>query len=128
MGPLALCLGSHKHHQLKNTYGASDAHQDLVQGAFSNNPYDVMESLNIRWASTPFNAGDVVIFGMYFMHASLENTSNRFRFSSDTRYQLASEAVDERHMGEDPDVIPKAAIEDRKPIQELRKEWGLTVR
>ena len=26
MGPLALCLGSHKHQQLKNTYGASDAH------------------------------------------------------------------------------------------------------
>jgi hypothetical protein len=127
MGPLALCLGSHKIQHLKNTYGAMDAHQDLEGGAFSTDPDDVMKTLGVRWASTPFNAGDVVIFGMYFMHASLENTSNYFRFSSDTRYQLASEAVDDRHMGEDAgDVIPKSPLKDRKSIWELRKEWGLT--
>jgi hypothetical protein len=125
MGPLALCLGSHKIQKLRNTYGASDAHDDLIQGAFSNDPYDVMETLGIQWASTPFNAGDVVIFGMYFMHASLENATNRFRISSDTRYQLASEAVDQRHMGKDPDEIPKADLEVRKSIGEFRKEWGL---
>ena len=125
MGPLAVCLGSHKLEHLRKTYGASDAHDDLVQGAFSNDPYDVMETLDIQWASTPFNAGDVIIFGMYFMHASLENTSNKFRLSSDTRYQLASEAVDQRHMGQNPDVIPKADMEKRKSIDEFRKEWGL---
>ena len=38
MGPLALCLGSHKLAHLRNTYGASDAHDDLIQGAFSNDP------------------------------------------------------------------------------------------
>ena len=70
--PLALCLGSHKIQHLKNTYGAMDAHQDLDGGAFSTDPDDVMKTLDVRWASTPFNAGDVVIFGMYFMHASLE--------------------------------------------------------
>jgi len=125
MGPLAVCLGSHKLEHLRNTYGASDAHDDLINGAFSNDPYDVKETLDIQWASTPFNAGDVVIFGMYFMHASLENTSNKFRISSDTRYQLASEAVDQRHMGEDPDVIPKSDMEKRKSVAEFRKEWGL---
>lgn len=125
MGPLALCLGSHKLEHLRNTYGASDAHDDLIQGAFSNDPYDVMETLGIQWASTPFNAGDVVIFGMYFMHASLENTTNRFRISSDTRYQLASEAVDQRHMGKDPDEIPKADASARKSIDAFREEWGL---
>ena len=125
MGPLAVCLGSHKLELLLKTYGASDAHDDLIQGAFSNDPYDVMETLDIQWASTPFNAGDVIIFGMYFMHASLENTSNKFRISSDTRYQLASEAVDNRHMGEEPDVIPKADLEERKSIDDFRKEWGL---
>jgi len=126
MGPLAVCLGSHKLQNLRKTYGASDAHDDLIQGAFSNDPYDVIETLGIQWASTPFNAGDVIIFGMYFMHASLENTTNKFRLSSDTRYQLAAEAVDERHMGTDPDVIPKADMEKRKSIDEFRKEWGLT--
>ena len=125
MGPLAFCLGSNKLQKLKATYGASDAHQILRDGAFSRDPYDVMDTLGIRWASTPFQAGDVVIFGMYFMHASLENVSNRFRLSSDTRYQLASEAVDERHMGEVPDQIPKA--ENRVSIEKAREEWGLAL-
>ena len=125
MGPLAFCPGSHRLQHLRDTYGASDAHQDLLQGAFSNDPYDVMATLDVKWVSTPFQAGDVVIFGMYFMHASLENRSNRFRLSSDTRYQLATEAVDERHMGEDPDVIPRADPTDRTSIEELRKTWGL---
>ena len=125
MGPLALCLGSHKLEHLRNTYGASDAHDDLIQGAFSNDPYDVIETLGTKWAATPFQAGDVVIFGMYFMHASLENTTNRFRISSDTRYQLATEATDQRHMGKDPDVIPKADLSERKSIEEYRAEWGL---
>jgi hypothetical protein len=49
-------------------------------------------------------------------------------FRSDTRYQLASEAVDQRHMGEDPDEIPKADLAERKSIDEYRKEWGLESR
>ena len=125
MGPLAFCPGSHKIQKLKETYGAADAHQDLKGGTFSDDPHDVMDTLGLRWASTPFNAGDVVIFGMYFMHAAIQNASNRFRLSCDTRYQLASEPVDKRHMGEDPDIIPKANMEDRKSVEELRKEWGL---
>ena len=125
MGPLAVCLGSHKLEQLKATYGAADAHQDLTQGWFSRDPYEVMENLGIQWASAPFQAGDVIMFGMYNMHASLENQSNRYRLSSDTRYQLASEPVDERHMGEAPDQIPKANLEDRIPIEAAREGWGL---
>ena len=125
MGPLAFCPRSHKIKKLKETYGAADAHQDLKGGTFSDNPHDVMKTLGLRWASTPFNAGDVVIFGMYFMHAAIQNASNRFRLSCDTRYQLASEPMDKRHMGKDPDVIPKANLEDRKSVEELRKEWGL---
>ena len=70
---------------------------------------NVIELFDVQWASSSFQAGDVMIFGMYLMHASLENSSGRYRLSSDTRYQLASEAVDERHMGEHPDRIPKGS-------------------
>jgi hypothetical protein len=125
MGPLAFCPGSHRIRKLRDTYGAADAHQDLQGGVFSEDPYDVMRTLGLRWVSTPFEAGDVVIFGMYFMHAALQNKSDHFRLSCDTRYQLASEPVDRRHMGKDPDIIPKTALEKRRPVDELRKEWGL---
>jgi hypothetical protein len=32
----------------------------------------------------------------------MDNHTNRLRLSTDTRYQLASEPVDERWIGEDP--------------------------
>ena len=36
------------------------------------------------------------------MHASMDNQTNRIRLSTDTRYQLASEPVDERWIGDNP--------------------------
>jgi hypothetical protein len=45
---------------------------------------------------------DVLVFGMYTMHASLDNQTDRWRLSTDSRYQLASEPADERWIGEHP--------------------------
>ena len=123
MGPLAVCLDSHRHQKLRETYGASDAHQDLLEGYFSRDPYEIIEKLGFRWASTPFQAGDIVIFGMYLMHGSLDNLSDKFRLSCDTRYQLVDADVDWRHMGEHPDQIPKA--KKRISIQDARANWGI---
>lgn len=39
---------------------------------------------------------------MFTLHASLDNRTNRVRLSTDSRYQLANEAVDERWVGENP--------------------------
>lgn len=36
------------------------------------------------------------------VHASLDNHSDRYRLSSDSRYQLAGEPVDERWIGPNP--------------------------
>lgn len=82
-----------------------------------------MEKLGFRRASAPFQAGDIMIFGMYLMHGSLDNMPARFRLSCDTRYQLADAEVDWRHMGEPPDQIPKA--KERISIQDARANWGI---
>ena len=123
MGPLAFCPGSNRLDILRSTYGTADAHNDLTDGHLSRDPHDLIDRLGVRWASTPFRAGDVMIFGMYFLHGSLDNVSDRFRISTDNRYQLASEPVDERHMGPHPDQIPKA--ENRKTMAEMREKWGI---
>ena len=60
------------------------------------------KKLGGRWLTTDYQLGDVLVFSMYTMHASLDNQTNQFRLSSDTRYQLASEPVDERWIGETP--------------------------
>ena len=47
-------------------------------------------------------AGDLLFFGMHTLHASADNHTNRFRLSTDSRYQLASEPADERWAGPNP--------------------------
>lgn len=65
-------------------------------GRLGSNPVALREKLGGRWLTTDFRAGDVLVFGMATVHGSLDNASDRFRLSSDTRYQRASEPVDER--------------------------------
>ncbi|MDA0711413.1 MAG: phytanoyl-CoA dioxygenase family protein [bacterium] len=71
-------------------------------GAYSSDAIAAREELGGRWLTTNYEMGDVLVFCMYLMHASADNGSNRYRISSDTRYQLASEPQDERWMGENP--------------------------
>lgn len=71
-------------------------------GRLSSDPVSLREKLGGRWLTTEFRAGDVLTFGMGTVHASLDNQSNRFRLSSDSRYQLAGEPADERWVGEKP--------------------------
>lgn len=72
-------------------------------GALTDNPVTLQKKLGGRWLTAEFRAGDALVFSMQTIHASLDNQSNRFRLSSDSRYQLASEPADERWVG--PDVI-----------------------
>jgi hypothetical protein len=50
-----------------------------------------------------YRAGDLLVFTMHTAHLGLDNnTSDRFRLSSDSRYQPASEPADPRWVGTDP--------------------------
>jgi hypothetical protein len=71
-------------------------------GHLSKNPPQLRESLGGRWLTSEYSMGDVVIFEMGMVHCSLDNQTDRYRLSTDTRYQLASEPIDERWVGDDP--------------------------
>jgi len=71
-------------------------------GVLSNNPYSLREHLGGRWLTAEYRMGDMLIFGMRTVHASLDNQTHFFRFSTDTRYQPASEPIDDRWIGENP--------------------------
>ena len=127
MGPLVICLGSHKFEKVRQTYGASDVDRDLIEGKFSDDPVEIVDKFGGIWATTEFEAGDAIIFSMFNMHGSLVNTSNKVRISVDTRYQLASEPVDERWGGQNPIghyewKKPDAVIE---PLERSRARWGV---
>ena len=129
-GPLALCVGSHKlpgFEKLRATYGRMDVDRDLVEGTFSNDPVEIVDRFGGQWQTTNFRAGDVVIFGMFTMHASLTNTTHRWRISSDTRFQPAQDAMDDRWVGEQPIKHYASGKPGAKivPIDKARADWGV---
>ncbi|MBB6735152.1 phytanoyl-CoA dioxygenase family protein [Cohnella zeiphila] len=101
MGGLAICLGSHRFEDLKKSYGSKDSDRDGI-GHYTDDPLVITNKYGGKWATTEFKAGDVLIFGMFLMHCSLENTTNQYRLSVDTRYQSSLEKIDERWSGKKP--------------------------
>jgi hypothetical protein len=120
IGGLMILENSHRHEKLRANYGAKDVDEYCTNrrdappsglggggnigrgGSLSRNPVRLRQRLGGRWLTTEYRAGDLLTFSMYTVHASIDNRSNQIRLSSDTRYQLASEPVDERWVGENP--------------------------
>ena len=71
-------------------------------GAYSHDAIAVREELSGRWLTAEYQLGDLLVFCMYLLHASSDNQTDRIRLSSDSRYQLAAEPMDERWIGDDP--------------------------
>ena len=121
-GGLMILEGSHRLESVKSTYGTLDVDTYCVNGQeakaiesgekrwedrfndgkYSHDAIALRETFGLRWLTADFRAGDVLLFGMYLMHASTDNHTRSLRLSTDTRYQLASEPVDERWVGENP--------------------------
>lgn len=71
-------------------------------GAYGQDAIAVQKALHQRWLTTEYAAGDVLIFGIKTLHASVDNRTDRLRLSTDTRYQRADEPIDERWIGPNP--------------------------
>lgn len=112
-GPLVVLEGSHRIEELRGTYGALDVDRDdpagkprqrYAGGWLTKDVGEVQARFGGRWLTAEFRPGDMLLFGMFTLHCSLDNRSpeNRIRLSTDSRYQLASEPADERWTGEEP--------------------------
>ena len=116
VGGLIILENSHKMTELQQTYGQLDvdvacsndpgkneveAHGFHGSGAIALNPVKLRDDLGGRWlTSEEYKMGDALIFTMDTVHASLDNQTDFVRLSTDTRYQRASDPVDERWVGE----------------------------
>lgn len=129
-GTLAICAGSHNQpgfQRLRDTYGRVDVDRDGYGGWFTNDPQEITEKFGGQWQTTEFRAGDVLTFGMFTMHASTTNTTDRWRLSCDIRFQPASDPVDDRWVGENPTahaVLGNPNVPN-KSFAEARAEWGI---
>lgn len=82
-------------------------------GWLSQNSVSLREKFGGRWLTAHFQPGDFLTFPMHLVHASLDNATDRVRLSTDTRYQLASEPIDERWIGANPALHGKAGKRGR---------------
>ncbi len=125
LGPLAILVGSHRFERIKETYGQMDVDRDHVQGWFSSDPIEMVDKFGGQWQTAEFRMGDVLIFGMFTMHGSLTNASDRYRLTTDTRYQRADEPIDERWIGENP--IAHYGWQQGTPVsmEEARQKWNV---
>ena len=107
LGGLIVLEKSHRQAERISNYLEVDADAYCVNrnaykrhAGLSRNPVSLREKLGGRWLTTEYRAGDLLTFGMKLVHASLDNQTDRYRISTDTRYQLASEPIDPRWVGE----------------------------
>jgi hypothetical protein len=116
LGGLILLEGSNHHDGLAKSYWKSDVDaycqntddkrdgwQKGNGGALKGGANQIRRSLGgRRWLTGDYRMGDVVIFSVYTVHGGTDNHSNKYRLSTDTRYQRADQPVDERWVGEHP--------------------------
>ena len=127
-GPLAVLRGSHNlesYRRVRETYGKADVDRDNISSFFSHDPFEIVEGYGGEWQSSDFKMGDVIIFTMLTMHASLENQSSKARISCDTRFQPANEPLDERWIGREPAGNYAWKKTPVIPTNESRKQWGV---
>ncbi len=80
----------------------SEVDNKVWNGWLARNPVTLRKNLRGRWLTTEYSMGDVLIFPINLVHASLDNQSDRFRLSTDSRYQCADLPVDQRFIGSGP--------------------------
>ena len=119
-GGLIVLEKSHLHERLNQGYGSKDVdtfcenrrepgYTDMggggniqAGGVLSKNAVKLRDRLGGRWLTADYRVGDLLVFSVFTVHASLDNHSNRIRLSSDSRYQSAAEPADQRWMGPNP--------------------------
>ena len=83
-------------------------------GFLSKNPVTLRTKLGGRWLTAPqWRMGDFITFGMHLVHGGLDNQTDRLRISTDTRYQRASQPIDERWIGDEPIANTRAGKRGR---------------
>ncbi len=130
IGTLAICVGSHRlesYARMRATYGRMDMDRDGVTGWLSEDPMHFVRHYGGQWQTAPFRAGDILTFGLFTLHASLTNTTNRYRISADVRYQPAHLPIDDRFVGVEPRGHADAVTDPDRivPMETKMKEWGL---
>jgi ectoine hydroxylase-related dioxygenase (phytanoyl-CoA dioxygenase family) len=103
-GPIAVAEGSLGWTDLADRVRGRDVDRDPgFTGSFLEDVVELVEAREARVLTAEFAPGDVLLFGMFLFHGSLDNAaSGKVRLSADTRFQLADAPRDDRWFGAPP--------------------------
>jgi hypothetical protein len=125
-GPLMVVENSHRFSDLVESVVGFDVVRDTSRkAAFAENAIDFARSRNTRLLTANFAAGDVILFGMYMLHGSLDHhdDSGTVRVSTDLRWQPARLAADPRYFGDAPTGTTGAGYGELNGAKPLDVDW-----
>ena len=133
-GPLMIVEGSNTFTDLVDAMradndGANSSPDVAQRAAYQSETTDdtiaFIRGRQTRLLTEDFFAGDLVVFSMFTMHGSLDNHSSieRTRLSCDVRYQLASDPVDARYFGPNPEGAKGGGYGEMKAAKPLTEPW-----
>lgn len=125
-GPLVIVEGSHRFSDIIEPMIGFDVARDTTRKADLG--VDALELARVRGTrllSADFAAGDVVVFGMYLAHGSLDHhdESGVVRVSCDVRWQPARLPMDERYRGPNPAGTTGAGYGELNGAKPLNVDW-----
>lgn len=93
--------------------------------AYDQPAYMFAEERGTKIMCADLNAGDIIVFGLFTAHGSLDNCSpiNRARMSCDVRYQRADAPMDPRYFGKDPVGYNGKGYADLNGSKPLTASW-----
>jgi ectoine hydroxylase-related dioxygenase (phytanoyl-CoA dioxygenase family) len=107
---------------------AFDVAQDTAYQSSAADTLEFVRTRQTRLLTTHFKLGDVVIFGGFTMHGSLDNHSplGHVRLSVDVRYQPSAEPADDpRFFGPHPMGAKGGGYGEQKAAQPLGTPWAV---
>lgn len=125
-GGLFVLENSHRFEDIVDSYRGFDVATDTSRkAAREETPVQLARARGSRVLTTDFDAGDIVVFGMFLLHGALDNVSkqNEVRLSCDVRYQLASAACDPRYFGPDPSGTTGASYGELVGAKAMTEAW-----
>ncbi len=125
-GPLVVVEGSHRFGDIIEKMIGFDVVRDTTRKAdLGVDALELARTHGTRLLTTDFTAGDVMVFGMYLAHGSLDHhdPSGAVRVSCDVRWQPARLPMDERYAGPNPGGTTGAGYGELNGAKPLNVDW-----
>ncbi|MBM3521785.1 MAG: phytanoyl-CoA dioxygenase family protein [Alphaproteobacteria bacterium] len=125
-GPVVVVENSHRFRDLVDQLIGFDVVRNPERkAAFTQDAIEIVRGRGTRLLTADFKTGDVLVFGMFLAHGSLDHhdATGMVRVSCDVRWQPARLPIDERYFGANPGGTTGAGYGELNGAKPLDVDW-----